>query len=184
MTDESRRKRDAEIKRLAKVLVQNTEATDIVASIFYDNAKGGKRRVNPESARLIGEISEEEEKDIPFEVLRFLKKLRNIQPFFEYARDQVIDRLISEYFPNEQILKFTGLFSGKMLEKYQHACFSQNVQKLMIMVFMEEAGIYYEEEPEWYLKTFEMLFDLSGNGPAVLKAMSQMIDFLLKTQGE
>ena len=71
-----------------------------------------------------------------------------------------------------------------MLEKYQHACFSQNVQKLMIMVFMEEAGIYYEEEPEWYLKTFEMLFDLSGNGPAVLKAMSQMIDFLLKTQGE
>ena len=182
MTDESRRKRDAEIKRLAKVLVQDPNATDIVASIFYDNAKVGKKRVDPETARQIAEISEDD--DIPMEVLEFLKKRKNIQPFFEYARDQVIDRLISEYFPNEQILKFTGLFSGKMLEKYQHACFSQNVQKLMIMVFMEEAGIYYEEEPEWYLKTFEMLFDLSGNGPAVLKAMSQMIDFLLKTQGE
>ena len=182
MTEETKRKRDAEIKRLAKVLVQDPNATDIVASIFYDNAKVGKKRVDPETARQIAEISEDD--DIPMEVLEFLKKRKNIQPFFEYARDQVIDRLISEYFPNEQILKFTGLFSGKMLEKYQHACFSQNVQKLMIMVFMEEAGIYYEEEPEWYLKTFEMLFDLSGNGPAVLKAMSQMIDFLLKTQGE
>ena len=182
MTEETKRKRDAEIKRLAKVLVQDPNATDIVASIFYDNAKVGKKRVDPETARQIAEISEDD--DIPMEVLEFLKKRKNIQPFFEYARDQVIDRLISEYFLNEQILKFTGLFSGKMLEKYQHACFSQNVQKLMIMVFMEEAGIYYEEEPEWYLKTFEMLFDLSGNGPAVLKAMSQMIDFLLKTQGE
>ena len=182
MTEETKRKRDAEIKRLAKVLVQDPNATDIVASIFYDNAKVGKKRVDPETARQIAEISEDD--DIPMEVLEFLKKRKNIQPFFEYARDQVIDRLISEYFPNEQILKFTGLFSGKMLEKYQHACFSQNVQKLMIMVFMEEAGIYYEEEPEWYLKTFEMLFNLSGNGPAVLKAMSRMSKFLLDAQGE
>lgn len=182
MTEETKRKRDAEIKRLAKVLVQDPNATDIVASIFYDNAKVGKKRVDPETARQIAEISEDD--DIPMEVLEFLKKRKNIQPFFEYARDQVIDRLISEYFLNEQILKFTGLFSGKMLEKYQHACFSQNVQKLMIMVFMEEAGIYYEEEPEWYLKTFEMLFNLSGNGPAVLKAMSRMSKFLLDAQGE
>ena len=182
MTEETKRKRDAEIKRLAKVLVQDPNATDIVASIFYDNAKVGKKRVDPETARQIAEISEDD--DIPMEVLEFLKKRKNIQPFFEYAKDQVIDRLISEYFPNEQILKFTGLFSGKMLEKYQHACFSQNVQKLMIMVFMEEAGIYYEEEPEWYLKTFEMLFNLSGNGPAVLKAMSRMSKFLLDAQGE
>ena len=182
MTEETKRKRDAEIKRLAKVLVQDPNATDIVASIFYDNAKVGKKRVDPETARQIAEISEDD--DIPMEVLEFLKKRKNIQPFFEYARDQVIDRLISEYFPNEQILKFTGLFSEKMLEKYQHACFSQNVQKLMIMVFMEEAGIYYEEEPEWYLKTFEMLFNLSGNGPAVLKAMSRMSKFLLDAQGE
>ena len=182
MTEETKRKRDAEIKRLAKVLVQDPNATDIVASIFYDNAKVGKKRVDPETARQIAEISEDD--DIPMEVLEFLKKRKNIQPFFEYARDQVIDRLISEYFPNEQILKFTGLFSGKMLKKYQHACFSQNVQKLMIMVFMEEAGIYYEEEPEWYLKTFEMLFNLSGNGPAVLKAMSRMSKFLLDAQGE
>lgn len=182
MTEETKRKRDAEIKRLAKVLVQDPNATDIVTSIFYDNAKVGKKRVDPETARQIAEISEDD--DIPMEVLEFLKKRKNIQPFFEYARDQVIDRLISEYFPNEQILKFTGLFSGKMLEKYQHACFSQNVQKLMIMVFMEEAGIYYEEEPEWYLKTFEMLFNLSGNGPAVLKAMSRMSKFLLDAHGE
>ena len=182
MKEETKRKRDAEIKRLAKVLVQDPNATDIVASIFYDNAKVGKKRVDPETARQIAEISEDD--DIPMEVLEFLKKRKNIQPFFEYARDQIIDRLISEYFSNELILKFTGFFSGKMLEKYQHACFSQNVQKLMIMVFMEEAGIYYEEEPEWYLKTFEMLFNLSENGPAVLKAMSRMSKFLLDAQGE
>ena len=182
MTEETKRKRDAEIKRLAKVLVQDPNATDIVASIFYDNAKVGKKRVDPETARQIAEISEDD--DIPMEVLEFLKKRKNIQPSFEYARDQVIDRLISEYFPNEQILKFTGLFSEKMLEKYQDACFSLNVQKLIIMVFIEKAGIYYDEKPELFRDTFNKLYDLLGDGHAALKAMSQISSFLLKAQGE
>ncbi len=178
MTDEAKR----EIERLAKVLVQNPDATAIVASIFYDNAKRGTRRVDPETARLIEEISEDD--DIPMEVLEFLKKRRNIQPFFECVRNQIIDRLISEYFPNGRILKFTGFFSEKMLEKYQDACFSLNVHKLVIMVFIEEAGIYYDEKPVLFLDTFNKLYDLLGNGPAALKAMSQISSFLLKAQGE
>lgn len=170
--------KEVKLRKLAEMLVKNPEATSIVASIFYDNAKHGARRVSEQSFREINLISEYTEEDIPIEVLRFLKKSMNIQRFFDEVRKEIVARLKTTKYFNEQIVKFIDCFDCKMLEKYiDSSSISQNEKRLVTMVCIEEAGIFYDEEPAEFVKLFKKLNVINFGNSSAVKATKLLTNF-------
>ncbi len=172
MKKETQERRDSEIRSLAETLVENPNAASIVALIFYENAKHGIRKVNECSANEIDSLSEDEEEDIPLDVLSFLKKKKNIQLFFNVMRDLIIDKLIDGKISDEDIFKYLDYFDYKMIEKYHEAFFSENVKKLMVMVCLDVSGVYDEIEPDKYISEFQKLYDsLNLDNPHFVRAL-------------
>lgn len=177
MTKERKLIKEMELRRLAEMLVDNPEATSVAASIFYDNAKHGMKRVSEESHRMISEISEEEEKEIPIKVLRYLKKTKNIQLFFEVERKLIIDRLLTQDLSNEQIVKYVGCFDSKMLKKYLTTEVNRTTKKFLIMVCLDEAGIFYDEDPVSFMDLVQKLYLLDFTDLSVYKTVKYLLKF-------
>lgn len=172
MKKETQERRDSEIRNLAEALVEKPNAASIVSLIFYENAKHGIRKVNERSANEIDSLSEEEEEDIPLDVLSFLKKKKNICLFFNVMRDLIIDKLIDGNISDEDIFKFVDYFDYQMIEKYHEAFFSENVKKLMVMVCLDISGVYDVIEPDRYISEFQKLYNnLNLDEPHFVKAL-------------
>lgn len=178
MTEEMMFKKEMELRYLAEMVVKSPEATAIISSIFYDNAKHGVRRVGEEAHRTINDISEEDEKDIPIEVLRFLKKTKNIHPFFEIVRKLIVNKLLSERLFDEQIVKYVDCFDCKMLKKYLDGIrVKKNLKKFVIMVCLDDSNIYYDDDPVTYMKLVKKLYSLDLDDHSVLQATELLTSF-------
>ena len=184
MTEERKLIKEMELRRLAEMLVDNPEATSVAASIFYDNAKHGMKRVSEESHRMISEISEEEEEEIPIKVLKYLKKAKNIQLFFEVVRKIIIDRLLTQNMFDEQIVKYIDCFDSKMLKKYLNKDVNRQAKKFLIMVCLDDAGIFYDEDPVSFMKLVKKIYSLDFTDLSVYKTVKYLLKFYAPEPGE
>ena len=176
MTYKAKRQRDAKLEKLAEELVKNPKATQTVACIFYDNAKGGAKRLSRESTDMIDKIKEEDETCIPLDVLKFLKKKKNIGLFFEFVRDKIIDRMVTDKMTDCEIRMFAIFFNSKILKKYKEKCYSLNVRKLVIEIILQEEQVYFLTDPNVYEKKFDTLNMIIEN---MIKDSSMAYDILL-----
>lgn len=175
MAKEKNIKKEMELRNLAEMLVRNPEATAIVANIFIENAKYGGRRVSEVSHKMIAEVSEYEEKDIPIEVLKFLKKTKNIHVFFEIVRKVIINRLLSEHLLDKQIRKYVGFFNSKSLKEcIETSRTNKTLKKFVIMVCLDDAGIFYDTNPAYYMKLVKKLYRLDWNDRSVIQALNRL----------